>query len=219
MGTVTYNGKIYVLDGKNYLSDFFHWDENFAEWMAQELKTPDPLTKEHWDVLHSIRSCFSEHGKCPTVYETCRLNGLGLDGLMKLFPHGYLRGACRMAGITYREGYFDQNYLPSTPEDHDVIATDKIYNVDVRGFLIDPDDWDKNYAAHRAYDMKIHGGRLNEGHWKIIHFLRDSFAKNNSIPTVYEACASNEIDIDELEKLFPDGYHRGAVKIAGLRIR
>jgi len=102
MGTVTYNGKTYVLDGKNYLSDFFHWDENFAEWMAQELKTPDPLTKEHWDVLHSIRSCFSEHGKCPTVYETCRLNGLGLDGLMKLFPHGYLRGACPGKAISIR---------------------------------------------------------------------------------------------------------------------
>ena len=124
-----------------------------------------------------------------------------------------------MAGITYREGYFDQNYLPSTPEDHDVIATDKIYHVDVRGFLTDPDDWDENYAAHRAYDMKIPGGRLNEKQWQIIRFLRESYASNNTIPTVYETCASNEIEIDELERLFPDGYHRGAVKIAGLRIR
>ena len=29
----------------------------------------------------------------------------------------------------------------------------------------------------------------------------------------------NLIDLDELQKLFPDGYHRGAVKIAGLRVR
>ena len=27
------------------------------------------------------------------------------------------------------------------------------------------------------------------------------------------------LKIDELEKLFPDGYHRGAVKLAGLRLR
>ena len=29
----------------------------------------------------------------------------------------------------------------------------------------------------------------------------------------------NTIDLDEIETLFTDGYHRGAVKIAGLRVR
>jgi tRNA 2-thiouridine synthesizing protein E len=36
---------------------------------------------------------------------------------------------------------------------------------------------------------------------------------------VTETCEANDLDIDELEQLFPDGYHRGAVKIAGLRLR
>ena len=219
MGNVIYNGKTYILDDKNYLTDFYHWDEDFAKWMALEMKNPAPLTKEHWDVLYSIRNTYMEHGKCPTVYETCRLNGLGLDNLMRLFPQGYLRGACRMAGITYREGYLNQNYLPSTPEDHDVISTDKVYHVDVRGFLIDPKEWDAHFAAHRAYDMKIPGGRLNAKQWQIIRYLRNSFIRYKTIPTVYVACASNNIDLAELEQLFPDGYHRGAVKIAGLRIR
>ncbi|HDS01083.1 MAG TPA: hypothetical protein ENO22_06335 [candidate division Zixibacteria bacterium] len=66
--------------------------------------------------------------------------------------------------------------------------------------------------------MKIPGGKLSERHWQIIHYLRDRFAKKNEIPTVYETCEDNKIDLDDLERLFPDGYHRGAVKISGLRI-
>ena len=40
-------------------------------------------------------------------------------------------------------------------EDVNVISADKIYRVDVRGFLDNPDDWDEYYAVHRASDMKI----------------------------------------------------------------
>ena len=36
--------------------------------------------------------------------------------------------------------------------------------------------------------------------------------------TAYETCADNEVEIEDLERLFPDGYHRGAVKISGLRV-
>jgi tRNA 2-thiouridine synthesizing protein E len=68
-------------------------------------------------------------------------------------------------------------------------------------------------------DMKIHGGKLTDKHWQIIRFLREYYEKNEEIPTVYETCEANQINIEELDQLFPDGYHRGAVKIAGLRMR
>ncbi len=61
--------------------------------------------------------------------------------------------------------------------------------------------------------------KLNESHWQIIRFLREFFRKNHRVPTVYETCESLRLSIEELERLFPDGYHRGAVKIAGLRVR
>ncbi|MBE9580198.1 MAG: TusE/DsrC/DsvC family sulfur relay protein, partial [Proteobacteria bacterium] len=75
------------------------------------------------------------------------------------------------------------------------------------------------YAVYKAYDMKIHGGKLSDKHWQIIRFLREYYEKNEEIPTIYETCEANQINIEELEQLFPDGYHRGAVKIAGLRMR
>ncbi|UCD95334.1 MAG: TusE/DsrC/DsvC family sulfur relay protein [Candidatus Zixiibacteriota bacterium] len=219
MGTFSYKGKSYDVDSNDFLLDYGQWDENFVEGTAQKLDMPQELTKEQWDVLRSIREAFEKSGRCPIVYETCRMNGLRLTELKRLFPAGYLRGACKMAGITYKEGYLGQSYIPQTAEDLNVISVKKNYRVDARGFLVNPDDWDEYYAVYRAFDMKIPGGKLSERHWQIIHFLREKFEKTGVVPTVYETCEANDIELDVLEELFPDGYHRGAVKIAGLRVR
>ena len=60
---------------------------------------------------------------------------------------------------------------------------------------------------------------LTGKHWEIIYFMRHSFKETGVVPTVYETCDANNLEIEELEKLFPHGYHRGAVKMAGLRVR
>ena len=52
------------------------------------------------------------------------MNRLRLRELQKLFHAGYLRGACKLAGITYMEGYFapirsrqlDQSFLDELTE-------------------------------------------------------------------------------------------------------
>lgn len=211
--------KNYEVDSEGFLLDFKHWDENFAEGMAPQLQIPNGLTREHWDAIYFIRKTFEETGRCPLIYETCRMNALRLNEMKKLFPAGYLRGACKLAGITYKESSLGEAYMPQIIEDLNMIAVNKIYKVDVRGFLVDPDEWDKYYAAHRAYDMKMPGGKLSDRHWQIIKFLRESYQKNHKVPTVYETCEANQMDVEELEQLFPDGYHRGVVKIAGLRVR
>jgi len=95
---------------------------------------------------------------------------------------------------------------------------EKVYRVDVFGFLIDSSEWDKDFAANRAYEMGLSEG-LTEKHWEIIHFLRNKYQESNIIPTVYECCESNQIDLEKLGALFPAGYHCGALKIAGLRLR
>ena len=218
MSILTHKGKNYELDQNGFISDYRLWDEDFAEGLASQLKIEKGLTKEHWDVIHSIRDAFKTTGKCPTVFETCRNNGLRRKELKQLFPTGYMRGACKLAGITYREGYKQSGSLPSAEALH-AVAVNKTYTVDIRGFLMDPAEWDEHYAEHRAYDMKIPGGKLSEKHWQVLRFLRESYEKNNEIPTVYDTCEANNIELDELERLFPDGYHRGTVKLAGLRLK
>ena len=46
-----------------------------------------------------------------------------------------------------------------------------------------------------------------------------SSARAGRVATLFETCDALNLDIGELEELFPTGYHRGAVKIAGLRVK
>jgi len=212
-------GKVYDLDSDGFLLDPKKWDPNVAEGLALDHGIQGGLTKEHWDVLHFIRGELEKTGKCPNLFETCRANNLRRNELKRLFPTGYMRGACKLAGVSYKEAYLGADYMEHSAKDLHAVTQRQEYRVDVRGFLVDPDEWDEHYAAHRAYDMKISGGKLSKMHWQIIRFLRSTYYKTGKIPTVTETCEANDIDIEELEQLFPDGYHRGAVKIAGLRLR
>jgi TusE/DsrC/DsvC family sulfur relay protein len=220
MNIFSYKGKDYEIDSLNFLTKFEEWDENFAEGMALQLKIPQGLTIEHWDVINWIRRYFLEKGVCPNIYETCRGCGLRIGEMRKLFPTGYWRGACKLAGLISGGAHlgpaFGPAFLPETMPFMD--AYNKTYEIDVRGFLVNPDDWDEYYAIYGACGKNIPEGKLTDRHWKIIKFLRESYQKNKEVPTIYETCDANQIDLEELEKLFPDGYHRSAVKLAGLRI-
>jgi tRNA 2-thiouridine synthesizing protein E len=218
MSAFVFQDKTYPLDTEEFLSAFDEWDENFARGMAPKVGIIAGLSEDHWRIIRFIRDDFRRTGKCPLVYETCRKNRLHLQELKRLFPAGYLRGACKLAGVTYKEGYLDQSWAEGLAEEvTSGSQEDKTYQINVRGFLVNPSDWDEKFAASRAQEMKM--PKLSQKHWQIIHYLRERFEKDNLVPPVHETCEANGIELDELENLFPDGYHRGAVKIAGLRVR
>ena len=226
MRTITLGEKKYSVDMEEYLSAFNDWDENFARGIAPKVGIISGLSEDHWQIINFIRDYFKRTGKCPLVYETCRTNRLPLRKLQKLFPAGYLRGACKVAGVTYKEGYYapTRSHLLDQPFQEKLAKAattgdqaEKTFEVDIQGFLINPREWDKRYAIYKAHEMKM--PKLTDIHWQVINFLRQSFEKNNLVPTIYETCEACDIDLEELQKLFPDGYHRGAVKIAGLRTR
>lgn len=216
MKTFYFNNQAYEVDEQNFLLDHAAWDENFAIGMAQELDMPRELTGQHWEVIHWIRNRFRETGVCPVVHETAEALGLDLTSLQQLFPTGYLRGACLLAGVNYKYGwvyYFEEPY-PVLSYDARRLE-DRIYRVDIFGSLVDPSEWDEAFALRRAYEMNMKKG-LTDKHWQIIRFLRDSYERDKKIPTIYECCEANRIDMEDFSTLFPTGYHRGALKIAGL---
>lgn len=210
--------KEFRVDSDGFLIDFKQWDRDFAEAMASRVDIDKGLTQDHWKIIDYIHDRLKQDGRCPTVYETCRVNGLSIEKLGELFPAGYLRGACRLAGVTYKEGYVGHSWLQQRTEEIEPKEMDKIYREDVRGFLIDPEEWDHQYAVYKAYEMKM-SSDLTERHWEVINFLRRTYKKERHIATVIRTCEAVGISIEELERLFPDGYHRGAVKIAGLKAR
>jgi tRNA 2-thiouridine synthesizing protein E len=202
------------MDG--YLLDFNDWDENFARGMALKVGIISGLSEDHWKIINFIRDYFKRTGKCPLIYETCRMNRLRLPGLKKLFHAGYLRGACKLAGVTYMEGYLVSGAFRLLHIDR-AAQEKQTFEVNIQGFLINPQQWNEMYAIYKAQEMKM--PLLTDKHWQVINFLRQSFEQNNLVPTVYETCEAGDIGLKELQRLFPDGYHRGAVKIAGLRAR
>lgn len=218
---VNLKDKAYEVDELGFLTNYDHWDENFASEMASRLKIPEGLSKKHWDVIYFVRKYFFKNGICPRVFETCKANKLAIRDMERLFPTGYQRGACLLAGISYKDrlvNYYGELVSVGVTEKEVVKLKDKIYRIDAYGFLVDPSEWDKDYALNKALEMKIPGG-LTKKHWEILQYLRDSWQKNGTAPTVYECCESNHIEAEDLAKLFPDGYQRGAIKIAGLRIK
>ena len=225
MPTFQFSGKSYPVDENGFLLNYQQWDRNFAQGMAPEVKISGGLSAEHWKVLQFIRDSFQRTGECPVVYQTCKANGLLIKDLKRLFPAGYLRGACKLAGITYRDRqvnfYGEAGLGPAIKSDRkpaEARAAEKVYRVDGSGFLMDAEEWDEYFALRLAHDLKIPGG-LSDQHWKVIRFLRERFEKDGIVPTLYETCEANRLELSDLERLFPDGYHRGPVRIAGLRAR
>jgi tRNA 2-thiouridine synthesizing protein E len=216
MGCFVFREKKYEVDSKGFLKNPGDWDEDFAIGMASRLKISGGLTEEHWKVIYFIRNTFEIMNRCPLVYVACRENRLGLGNLKKLFPTGYLRGACKLAGATYRDVFVQKYWLEENLEHIEINYNNKIYKTDVNGFLLNYDDWDENYAINKAFETKMRD-YLTKRHWEIIYYLRDRYEKTEELPTIYETCEDNDIDLIEMEKLFPDGYHRGALKIAGLK--
>ncbi len=217
MNQLSHMGVTYEVDEQGCLVDPACWDENFAEIVSRECDIP-VLSGEHWDVIRYIRDAYAQTGVCPTIFATCKANGLSPQEMKKLFPTGYHRGVCRIAGVHYRINHMPYGaHLKESVADMRALSSEKVYSTDVRGFLVDPDSWDENYAVHRAMEMKIPAGRLTDDHWRIIHYLRDVYQQEQRIPNIYETCEKGNLDLEAFEALFPNGYHRGALKIAGLR--
>ncbi len=207
--TLSLHGKEYEVDQENFLLDPAAWEEDFAEGMAHEAGITGPLLDRHWEVIRFIRRFWMERGICPTVFQTCRILGLHLSGFRFLFPGGYRRGACKLAGVSHRT-------LPPTDTEGWADLSQKSYRIDIWGFLLDPDEWDDRFAILKAQEMKVPGG-LTSRHWEVLRFLRGEYYRTGKIPTIFETCDAMGLDLQSFEGLFPDGYTRGAIKLAGLR--
>ena len=99
--TATFGEKTYTLDEHGFLSPPDQWDEAFAEGMAAELRIHGGLTEEHWAFLRYLRAKFLDEKTVPVVVMACVDTGLRLSQFKRLFPTGYFRGACRIAGIDH----------------------------------------------------------------------------------------------------------------------
>jgi len=92
---------------------------------------------------------------------------------------------------------------------------------DNEGYLLDPAQWNRAHAPLLAAEDNL---TLTGAHWQVIDFIRDWYARNESVPEarrVIQHLAANHEDKrtakHALYELFPLGYGQQACRIAGMR--
>ncbi len=100
-GSLKIVAKEFELTPQGFLKDFNRWNDRFANLVSGEWNLRDGLTSKHWEVIRFLRNYYQATNNIPTVYEVCQAYDLDLDDLRELFPGGYRRGACRIAGLPF----------------------------------------------------------------------------------------------------------------------
>ncbi len=92
------------LDAEGYLLDPADWNEQVAEALAREEGIA--LSEEHWAVIRFMREYYERHHIAPdarhAIKHLAEYKGAGKAGrndLFVLFPYGYVKQACKIAGM------------------------------------------------------------------------------------------------------------------------
>lgn len=87
-------------------------------------------------------------------------------------------------------------------------------DVDAEGFMTDPAQWNERVAAAIATEAGI--GELTDRHWLVVNFMRDTYLKSGSAPSIRTLGKASGVPIKELYQLFPKGPAKLAAKVAGI---
>lgn len=90
-----------TLDEEGYLVDPDAWTEEIARALAA--REGVELTEEHWDVLRFMRAFYEDRRIAPdaryVLKHLAETRGADRNELFRLFPYGYPRQACKIAGM------------------------------------------------------------------------------------------------------------------------
>lgn len=97
-----------TMDDEGYLVNPADWNESVALALARQENIA--LTETHWEALHFMRAFYDEHQVIPDVRFVVRhLSAhFGADArnkIFELFPYGYVKQACRIAGMRRPRGW------------------------------------------------------------------------------------------------------------------
>src|SRR5512134_593829 len=92
------------VDFEGYVVDPSQWTEQVAEELARQENVV--LTEEHWAVIRFVREYYEQHHIAPDARHVMKhlaaTKGGGKAGrndLFVLFPYGYVKQACKIAGM------------------------------------------------------------------------------------------------------------------------
>ncbi|MBM3357978.1 MAG: TusE/DsrC/DsvC family sulfur relay protein [Betaproteobacteria bacterium] len=97
-------GKTVPVDDEGYLVDPGDWNEEIAEKLARQERVM--LSDAHWAVIRFVREYYEQHQIIPDARHVMRHlaayrggHDEGRNDLFRLFPYGYVKQACKIAGM------------------------------------------------------------------------------------------------------------------------
>ena len=95
-------------DDEGYLIDPQDWNEDIAKQFAVQENIS--LTSDHWDAIHFMRAYYADHQIAPDARHVIKhlAERMGADSrntLFELFPYGYVKQACKIAGMKRPRGW------------------------------------------------------------------------------------------------------------------
>lgn len=97
-----------AMDDEGYLIDPVDWNEQLAIALGRQENIQ--LTEAHWDALHFMREYYQEHQVIPDLrfvarHLVARFGPESRNKIFELFPYGYVKQACRIAGMRRPRGW------------------------------------------------------------------------------------------------------------------
>ena len=89
---------IQIVDEEGFLLQSETWNKKVARTLARK-EVSGSLTPDHWKVIDCVRKYYIESGTIPPVRLVVRSTGFSLACIHELFPNGYAKGVCKVAGI------------------------------------------------------------------------------------------------------------------------
>ncbi len=95
-------------DAEGYLVEPLNWTEEVAIELARHENIQ--LTEAHWDALHFMREYYMEHQIAADVrhvmkYLAQKYGAESRNMIFELFPYGYVKQACKIAGMRRPRGW------------------------------------------------------------------------------------------------------------------
>ena len=99
--TLDVAGKSLAVDFEGYLTDPLDWSEPVAVELAR--REGIHLTDAHWDVIRFMREYYERRHVAPdarfVLKHLAEIRGADRNELFRLFPYGYVKQACKIAGM------------------------------------------------------------------------------------------------------------------------
>ena len=91
----------------------------------------------------------------------------------------------------------------------------KKLEVNEEGFLVNPDQWDRE-AAEAIAEKEENIKEMIKDHWDVVNYIRNYYLEKNLAPMVRKVCKATGFQLKYIYQLFPSGPAKGACKVAGL---